>query len=414
MPVALTVMLVLPTHSYRAGAFLAAAADLGLEVVVAANEPSSLMPHLGDRHLTLDLGRPEESADRAADLAGRRRIDAVVGVDESAVVVAAHVAARLGLRHSAVDAAAATRDKRELRRLLARHSVPQPLAVEIATTATDEELDGAAAAIGFPCVAKPVNLAASQGVIRADTPAGLRAAVDRIGRLLRRPELCGDRPAPLLVEEFAPGLEVAVEGVLDAGRLHVLAVFDKPEPLDGPFFEETFLVAPARLPASSLGAVARVTEAAVSALGLQEGPIHAELRLAPAGPRVIEVASRSIGGHCSGILRFTDGETLEAKILRQACGLPLGDLALGDGGAGALMIPIPRSGRLERIEGVASARAVPGIASVDITVPVGTTLEALPEGDRYLGFILARASTPDDVEMALRGALGALRIVITP
>ena len=408
-----SVMLVLPTRSYRAAAFLAAARDLRLEVVVAADEPSSLGSLMADRTLTLDPSHPEDAAQRAVAFAARHPVSAVVGVDEAAVSAAAHIAAGLGLRHSSVEAVSATRDKRELRRRLAARAIAQPVSTAITSAATPQELHDAAARVGFPCVVKPVDLAASRGVIRANAPAELEAAVARTGRLLRRPELCQPDPAPLLVESFIPGPEVAVEGLLDGGTLHVLAVLDKPDTPDGPFFEETLLVAPSRLSTDSLDQLVRLTETAVSAIGLREGPIHAELRLAPAGAAVIEVAARSIGGRCSGALRFGDGESLEAKILRQACGLPLGDLTV-PGGAAALMIPIPGAGNLERVEGVAAARAVLGVIAVDITVAPGALLEPLPEGDRYLGFLIARAADADGAELAARRALSALRIIIAP
>ncbi|MGA8017094.1 MAG: ATP-grasp domain-containing protein, partial [Candidatus Dormiibacterota bacterium] len=314
--------------------------------------------------------------------------------------------------HSSVEAVAATRDKRELRRRLAAHGVAQPVSTEVTSAATAEELKSVAARVGFPCVVKPVDLAASRGVIRANDPAELEAAVARTGRLLRRPELCHTYPPPLLVESFIPGPEVAVEGLLDGGTLHVLAVFDKPDTPDGPFFEETLLVTPSRLSTGRLDQVLHLTQAAVSAIGLREGPIQAELRMRPAGPAVIEVAARSIGGRCGGALRFGHGESLEAKILRQACGLPLGDLTPASGGAAALMIPIPRAGRLERVEGVGAARAVPGVTAVDITVPPGALLEPLPEGGRYLGFLIARAADAAGAELAARRALSALSIVI--
>ncbi len=410
-PMALSVMLVLPTHSYRAAAFLTAARDLRLEVVVAADEPSSLRPLMADRTLTLDPSRPEDAAKSAMAFASRHPVAAVVGVDEAAVSAAAHIAAGLGLRHSSVEAVSATRDKRELRRRLAAHGVAQPVSTEVTSAATPEELNGAAARVGFPCVVKPVDLAASRGVIRANDPAELEAAVARTGRLLRRPELCHPYPAPLLVESFIPGPEVAVEGLLDGGTLHILAVFDKPDTPDGPFFEETLLVTPSRLSTGRLDQVLRLTQAAVSAMGLREGPIHAELRLAPAGPAVIEVAARSIGGRCSGALRFGDGESLEVKILRQACGLPLGDLTLTSGGAAALMIPIPRAGRVERVEGIGAARGVPGVIAVDITVPPRALLEPLPEGGRYLGFLIAHAADAEGAELAARRALSALSVV---
>ncbi|TMD05716.1 MAG: ATP-grasp domain-containing protein [Chloroflexi bacterium] len=220
-------------------------------------------------------------------------------------------------------------------------------------------------------------------------------------------------PPPLVVERFAGGPEVAVEGLLDGGRLRVLAVFDKPDPLDGPFFEETLYVTPSRLAPGDLAAVERRCAEAVAALGLTEGPVHAELRLpAPGDPVVIEVAARSIGGRCSTALRFAGGESLEELILRQAAGLSVGEPRL-EGASGVLMLPIERGGRLVAVEGLDRARAVPGVESASVSVPVGEPLVPLPEGDRYLGFVLARGESAAGVEAALRRAWAELHVVVT-
>ena len=410
------VMLVLPTATYRAAAFLQAAAALGLEVVVASEEAPTLAALMPGRVLTLDLGRPDQAADRAAEFADRHPVDAVVGVDEAAVLTAAHVAARLGLARNPVDAVAATRDKRELRRRLAAAGVAQPRFAQIGTGTGAAA--AAVAAVGLPAVVKPAGLAASRGVIRADTEAALAAAIDRVDALLRRPGVCmpGDEPAKL-VEAFVPGAEVAVEGVLHEGRLEILAVLDKPDPLDGPFFAETLYVGPSRHPAPLLAAIETRSAEAVAAIGLLDGPVHAELRLGPDGPVFLEVAARSIGGRCSAALpiRAAGREmTLEELILRRAVGLPAGAPRLAVGGAGVLMLPIPASGVLRSLSGVADALAVPGILSVEPAIPVGARVEALPEGDRYLGFVVARTADPAAAEAALRRAWARLAVEIDP
>ena len=406
------VLLLLPTRTYRASAFLDAAARLRLEVVVGSDESSSLGHLMAGRQLVVDLDRPADVAAAAAAFHRERPLDAVVGVDEAAVLAAASVAARLGLRHSPEAAVAATRDKRRLRAALAAAGVPQPAweAVEASPAAAA----AAGARLGFPVVVKPVDLAGSRGVIRADDPTALTAAVERIARMLAADPAC-DRPAtpPLVVERFCGGPEVAVEGLLDGGRLRVLAVFDKPDPLDGPFFEETLYVTPSRLAPDDLAAVERRCAEAVAALGLTEGPIHGELRLpAPGEPVVIEVAARSIGGRCSTALRFAGGESLEELILRQAAGLPQPEPHL-EAASGVLMLPIERAGRLVTVEGLERARAVPGVESASVTIPPGEELVPLPEGDRYLGFILARGEAPAEVEAALRRAWSELDVVVT-
>ena len=404
-------LLVLPTRTYRAAPFLRAAAALGAEVVVASEEASSLASFMEGRHLTLDLGSPAEAAERAAAFAERHPVDAVVGVDETAVLTAAHVAARLGLpRHNAVDAVAATRDKRLLRRALAAAGVAQPVHVE--TTVASLDPARIEPSVGFPCVVKPVSLAASRGVIRSDDAAQLRAAVERIGRLLR--DDCGvPGDPPLLVERFVPGAEVAVEGLVRDGELDVLAVLDKPGMPDGPYFEESFFVTPSRLPDDVQHAIAATSQRAVQALGLRHGPVHAELRVRSGEPVVIEVAARSIGGLCARSLHFgPEHASLEEVILRHALGMPLGTLERSDGATGVLMLPVPHRGMLRGVEGVGEARRVDGVEDVVISIPNGEEVVPLPEGDRYLGFVFACAATPDAVETALRNAQQALRIDI--
>jgi biotin carboxylase len=268
--------------------------------------------------------------------------------------------------------------------------------------------------VQFPCVLKPLALSASRGVIRANNVDQFIAAFRRIVALLARDdvEVRGDAAQYLLAEEYVPGLEVALEGLLLGGTLHTLALFDKPDPLEGPFFEETIYVTPSRLPVAVQSAIERVAAAACTALGLVEGPVHAELRFNDAGPWVLEVAARSIGGLCSRTLRFGTGMTLEEIILRHALGRPIETLARERRPAGVMMIPIARGGRLQAVRGQESAQSVAGVEDVTLTAHVGQELVPLPEGWQYLGFIFARAETPDAVEAALRDAHARLKFDI--
>jgi formate-dependent phosphoribosylglycinamide formyltransferase (GAR transformylase) len=412
------VMLVLPTETYRATAFLRAAATLGLEVVVASNEAPTLATLMEGRVLTLDLQRPSESADRAAAFAARWPVDAVVGVDEGSVVTAAHIAERLRLRRrNPVASVEATRDKRLLRRRLTAAGVPQPRFVALDVDAGEADLDAAIAIVGLPCVVKPVDLAASRGVIRADSRPEVLTAVYRVGEMLRAICVDGSTP-PLLIEAYVDGVEVAVEGLARDGRLEVIALFDKPDPLTGPFFEETMYLAPSGLDSTSRSAVVDAVRAAVAALGLGQGPIHAEVRISSDGPVVIEVAARSIGGLCSQVVRLVCDDapdverSLEEVILRHACGLPLGAMRLTDGACGVLMLPITQEGILRRVTGIDRAAAVAGITGVTISVPERERVTPLPEGDRYLGFVFARGETAGRVEASLRKAESLLDVEI--
>jgi biotin carboxylase len=257
-------------------------------------------------------------------------------------------------------------------------------------------------------------LSASRGVIRANDASEFVAAFHRIAAILASvgDALPEEARGTLLVEAFVPGREVALEGLLVGGTLHVLALFDKPDPLDGPFFEETIYVTPSRLPATTQDRIAAVTREACAALGLTEGPVHAELRVNQAGPWVLEIAARSIGGLCSQTLRFGTGLTLEELILCHALGRPLESLEREQRPAGVMMIPIPRPGRLRAVRGQDAAAAVAGIEEIAVTMHPGQDVVPLPEGWQYLGFIFARADSPDAVERALREAHARLRFDI--
>ncbi len=331
-------------------------------------------------------------------------------------VVAAAAAEQLGLAHNPPDAVRRSRDKAQSRAAFAAAGLATPT-FEVHSALLDAPaLAALAAATRYPCVLKPLERSGSQGVIRADSPAELVAAFGRIARILgcdadSLPS--GEGPQPkILVEDFIPGVEVAVEGLLRGGQLEVLAVFDKPDALDGPFFEETLLVTPSRLSLDRQATVEDVVAQATQALGLREGPVHAELRLNDRGTWLLEVAARSIGGLCARTLRFGAGVSLEELILRHAAGIELPPHQREVAASGVLMLPITRAGRLREVRGQAAATAVAHIEGLSITVPHGEMIVPLPEGDRYLGFLFARAPTPEKVESALREAWSALDVVI--
>jgi biotin carboxylase len=338
----------------------------------------------------------------------------VVGVDDDSAVVAAGVARALGLRQNSVPASAAARNKAQMRARLAFKGVPVPRFRLYQRGETEPAK--AASEADYPCVLKPTFLAASRGVIRADDRASFAAAWSRIASILDQPDVAargGEAAQEILVEEFVPGREVAVEGILDGGRLSVLALFDKPDPLDGPFFEETIYVTPSRLPAAVQDAITSVAGQAAAALGLSDGPVHAEVRVDGSRVVVIELAARSIGGLCSRTLRFGTGMSLEEVILRHALGMPA-DATRESAAAGVMMLPIPRAGVFDRMDGLDEARAVTGIEEVTITMRPGQELVPLPEGSRYLGFLFSRSASPEEAERALREAHRRLRVVYLP
>jgi biotin carboxylase len=266
-------------------------------------------------------------------------------------------------------------------------------------------------------VLKPLRLAASQGVIRANNAEEFQATVARIKQLLESPDVRVTREPELdrlLVERYIPGGEVAVEGLLTHGRLRILGIFDKPDPLEGPYFEETLYVTPSRLPDEMYDRVLECAERTVKALGLTHGPVHAEFRINDEGPWVLEAAPRPIGGLCSRALRFGPQRMLlEELLVRHALGMQGTDIAREEAASGVMMIPVPKSGVLEKVEGEERARATPGIEDLWITARLHDAISAWPEGSSYLGFLFAHGKTAADVESGLRLAHAQLKFEIT-
>ena len=398
------VLLLLPTTTYRTPDFLDAARRLGVDVTVASDEPSTLEALNPAGLLALDFRDPEGAARSAIEFSRVHPIAAVVGVDEETAVVAAAISKALGLPSNSPEAAAAARDKAALRRLLDAAGVPSPPS---RLFPLDGGPEGPSRAVRYPCVLKPTFLAASRGVIRADDRESFRTAWNRIAAILEEPDVArkgGAAAREILVEDYVPGAEVALEGLLTEGRLEVLAIFDKPDPPEGPFFEETIYVTPSGLPETVLARIRSVTAAGCRALGLSDGPVHAELRVGGEGPSLIELAARSIGGLCSRTLKFGAGISLEELILRHALKLDRDPQPRDGRAAGVMMIPIPRAGRLERVRGRERSKAIEDVEDVVITAHPGQMLVPLPEGSRYLGFIFSRAATRERAEEALREA----------
>jgi len=397
------VVIIAAKESYRIGEFLGAASLLRIDAVVATD---AAPPVSGWRQVRIDLSDPTGAAMKIATL--EPRPDAVLAIDDQGVIVAAEAAAALGLKHNALEAVKATRDKLVMRDLLQDAGVSQPRY----RAARPGEVAAKAEELGYPVVVKPRGLSASRGVIRIDGPLQALPTEERVRAILtdagRHPE------ARLLVEEYIPGAEVALEGLLVDGDLEVLAIIDKPEPLEGPYFEETLYTTPSRHRPSTQQAVTSLAADAAAALGLHSGPIHAEIRIpAESEPVLVEIAARSIGGLCGRALTFgLPNESLEVMILRSALGLPTIDTSPARPATGVLMLPIPATGTLTDVEGIEKVLALEGIDDVQITIPKGRRVVALPEGDRYLGFVFASGADPATVESTLRKAGNTLTVAI--
>lgn len=404
------VLLLMPTTTYKAHDFMAAAERLGVEVVIGSDRRQALETSAPGHTLTLAFSRLERSVATIVEFARERPLRAVIGVDDETTVLAAAAGCALGLPHNPVEVARAAGDKFEMRGRLAAAGLRGPRFRRVGVHESPEAL---AREAGFPCVLKPLSLSASRGVIRADDPSAFVDAFRRIAAILRLPDVRrrGGDLRHLLVEDYLPGAEFSLEGVLRAGRLRPLALFDKPDPLTGPTFEETLFVTPSRVPGALQDRIRDEVAAGCRALGLQEGPVHAEIRVHQDQPWLLELAPRTIGGLCARTLRFGAGVSLEELVLAHALGLEAEHVREA-AAAGVMMMPTPAAGILREVRGLDRARAVDGVQDVTLTRHRGARLVPLPEGNRYLGFIFARGETPERVEQALREAHSHLDFVI--
>ncbi len=400
---------------YQTKGFSAAAEKLGVEVIFGTDRCHKLDDPWSDGALPLHFENPRESGlEISRELSGKAP-DAVLALGDRPTLTAAYAAKGFGIGGNSIESVELCRNKLRQREVLQAAGIRVP---EFFSFGLAEELNEVLLRVDFPCVVKPLSLAASQGVIRANNAEEFKAAVNRIRALLESPEIQVLREPNLdrvLVESYIPGREVAIEGLVDAGRLRVLAIFDKPDPLEGPYFEETIYVTPSRLSAKLQEAIEVCAQRTVHAAGLVTGPLHAEFRVNGAGPWVLEIAPRPIGGLCSRALRFGPaGISLEELLVRNALGLGGDSLPRENSASGVMMIPVPRSGIFEGVEGLDEVEKIPGVEEIQITARLRDYVAAWPEGSSYLGFIFARAGKPEEAESVLRAAHAKLRFIFSP
>jgi biotin carboxylase len=408
------VLLFAATTGYQVRAFDEAARELDVSLQLVTDRCDQLDDPWRDRAIPVRFHQPAGAIAAVAAAARRAPVGGVLAVGDRPAVVAALAAEALGIAWHSSESAEISRSKRATRRRFRDHGLPTPEFGEVAGAH-----DLARWHARLPVVIKPAALSGSRGVIRADTPDGLRAAWDRLRALLARPDVRAMRDPEadvVLVETFIPGREYALEGLMTAGRLQTLAIFDKPDPLYGPFFEETIYITPSTATATVQAAIERAVDRACRALGLTHGPIHAECRVNERGVYVLEVAARPIGGICARALRFKAPNartaSLEALLIRHALGERTDMWTRVPEATGVMMIPIPRAGIYRGVAGEDRARAVDGIDDVVMTARLDQLLLPLPEGATYLGFIFARGRTPRDVEHALRTAHARLEVTM--
>ena len=408
-------LLLISKLGYQARAFADAARRLGAEVVFGTDRCHQLEDPWRDSALALHFERAEDSAAEIVRATAGAPVHAILALGDRPMAAAARASRSLGLPYNSPESVDAARNKLRQRETLSAARVQVPQFFSFALT---DDIEQILPNVPFPCVVKPLMLSMSQGVVRANDPAEFRAAVARIRSLIQSPEIQVTREEGLdrlLVESYLPGPEVALEGLLEDGRLRTLAIFDKPDPLEGPYFEETIYVTPSRLAPRAQEAIEDCARGAIKALGLTRGPIHAEFRVNARGAWVLEVQPRPIGGLCARALRFgAESIPLEELFVRHALGMETRSLDRDPDASGVMMIPVPSSGVFEGVAGLEAAALVAHVESVEITARLHDYIAAWPEGSSYLGFIFARAPEPAAVEAALRAAHACLRFDLRP
>jgi len=405
-------LLIAQPGSYRIAPYIRAAKAMGLEILIASRGEFSLITEIHEG-LHIDVDDPDAALQIILAAAADKPFVGVLGCDDTTVELAAMVAEQLGLPHNPVEAARLSHRKDLARAHLLQAGCPVPMHCLIdLSLPPGKQLAGLAPELTWPCVLKPLNLAASRGVMRVNNEAEFIQACQRIRPIIAHASDPFERQH-ILIEEYIEGSEIAFEGYLQDGELHALALFDKPDPLSGPFFEETIYVTPSELNGLQQNKIhQRVAEACV-AYGLSNGPVHAELRFNEEDAWILEVATRTIGGDCARMLDNYGNESIEALTIALACGKTI-EPAPAQGARGVMMIPIPKAGILRRVEGLPAARKIKHIDKIEIVIPDGHELIPLPEGNQYPGYIFASADDPAAVVAALRKAHEQLRLVIAP
>lgn len=400
---------------YQTRAFADEAEKLGVDVVFGTDRCHKLDDPWGDRALPLHFERPREAAEEIGRELRDNPPNGIIALGDRPTPTAAFAAASFGITGNPPEAVEACRNKLRQRERLAAAGLQVP---EFTAFSLSGGVSQMLACVKFPCVLKPLGLAASQGVMRANNAAEFESGVQRIRALLTSPEIQVLREPGLdrlLVESYIPDGEVAIEGLLTDGKLRVLAIFDKPDPLEGPYFEETIYVTPSRLPREMQGSIEDCAARTARALGLVTGPVHAEFRVNEKGPWVLEMAARPIGGLCSHALRFGPQRiSLEELLVRHALALGGSEVDREEAASGVMMIPVPRSGIFEGVEGIEEAMQTIGVDEIRITARLKDYVAAWPEGSSYLGFIFAHADAPADAEYALRAAHAKLQLRFSP
>ena len=402
------VILVAPSGSYRIAAYSSAAQALGMPIIVVSNSEHSLVPDIANG-ITVNFEQPEAALETILAAVENKSVACVLATDDSCVELCSRLARCLNLPHNKTDATLLTQRKDLGRAALARAGCNIPLFQLVSL----DTIDASQLTVPYPVVVKPLSLSASRGVIRVNNEAEFISACRRIDAILESAGANGFKRRHLLVESYIEGQEYAVEGFMIDGEFRLLTIFDKPEPLSGPYFEETYYLTPSRLSTELQQHLVDEIKKCCRAYGLEQGPVHAEARLSPSGPVLLELAARTIGGQCGQLIEFSLQQKLEELVIQGMCGITpeTGDRVES---AGVMMIPITEAGILKRVEGLTEAIQTEFVKDIEIHISPGYELVPLPEGASYLGFIFAQAPDFEQTYAALKRAYGKLRFVTQP
>jgi biotin carboxylase len=383
---------------------LSAARRRGLTVIAADRDPSAPGFKYADRRAIVSI-EDEPAIDR---LARAEEVDGLVAAGtDHAVGIAARIAHRLGLPHPlSPEAAALSISKLRQRERLAEAGFAQPRSLACRTAA---EAAAAAAELGYPLVVEAPNSLGERAVRLVRTADELAAAT--AGALAEaRGDYC-------LVEEL-PGLRpVTAHAFVVDGRFVPLMLTD-PEPAPQPAFGVPLAhLWPADLDPVEAEAVRETAAAAAAALGIEHGPVTAQLLLGPTGPLVAKVSARLGGGHDAELCRAALGIDENTLAVAAALGEPVHAHELEPtavaGGACVRFLVAPR-GMLTEITGVEQAFAVAGVRAIRVYRKPGHVFGELLRASDRAGVVLATGQTRSDAAAAAEESAGRIQFVTAP
>ena len=401
-------LLVSHHNSYRIAPYIKAALNLGLEVTIASQGKHSLVTEVANG-LHIDFDDVNAAHKEILKENQKRPFTGILGSDDQTVELAAYAAKTLKLPHNPPRAALYSHRKDLARAQLSLTGCPVPIHCLLDLNLP---VKNQMAGLPWPCVIKPLNMSASRGVIRTNNKDEFITACERL-----RPIIADSQEEfeqrHLLIEDYIDGIEIAYEGFLQNGELETITIFDKPDPLTGPYFAETIYVTPTALSDELQLSIKKVIQKACLAYGLRSGAIHAECRIDSENRIwILEVASRTIGGDCARVLD-NENFSIEELAILLAIGQPVTPY-IAEQARGVMMIPIRQKGLLKRVEGLLQASKIKHIDKIDIIIGEGHELIPLPEGNQYLGYIFASAESTEQVTAAIREAYALLKFVTAP